>query len=76
MNFIFNFLDYIGLGTPTKRFIFGAISGHLYQMLYRPSISYTEYNQAKPFILFDSRGTIMPWWAWSIGSGALMAVFL
>ena len=76
MNFIENILVHLGLGSPLKRFIFGAITGHLYQMLFRPSISYIEHNIPKPFILFDSRGTIMPWWAWSIGSGSALALFL
>lgn len=76
MNFVFDLLSYLGLGTPLKRFIFGAMSGHLYQMLFRPSISYTEYNQAKPFILFDSKGTFIPWWSWSLGAGTILALFL
>ena len=76
MDFFYNILVHLGLGTPTKRFVFGAIVGHLYQMLYRPSISYIEYDRPKPFILFDSRGTFMPWWAWSIGFGSVLALFL
>lgn len=76
MNFFESALVHLGLGTPLKRFIFGAMSGHLYQMLFRPSISYTEYNQSKPFILFDSNGTFMPWWAWSLGAGSVLALFL
>lgn len=76
MNFIESALVFLGLGTPIRRFVFGLMSGHLYQMLFRPKISYTEYNQAKPFILFDSKGTFMPWWAWSLGAGSVLALFL
>ena len=63
--------EILGLQSAIKRFLFGTIVGFGGQLVLKPSISYRKDGSAKAL-----GETLFPWWAWAIGPGAFMALFL
>ena len=62
----------LGLGSPWKRLILGALVGFGGQLLLKPSISYKRDGTAKSF----PQETLLPWYAVAIIPGLVFALFL
>ena len=60
----YSFLEKIGLGSYSARFVMGAGVLFLTQMVVSPSVSYNEDGTAKPFVLFSGQNSIKQLQEW------------
>lgn len=68
-------MNLLGLESPFRRFIFGALCGTSFLFIVKPRISVNQDNTYKSF-LFGENSTFFPWWAWIILPALSLSLFL
>jgi hypothetical protein len=73
------YLESVGLRTPTSRFIVGAGMGVLLTEAIRPGFSHDAKGQHRPWAILDpgaKDGTQVPWFLPPVISGTVLALLL
>jgi len=66
-------------GTPAGRVLLAGSAGAALAYFLRPSVSFDQHGNPRPWIVFDQRNpeaTIFPYWAYFVVPGAVCGLFL